>query len=704
MKVFRNIFIHLESNCDFWTLNDSLKNKIIFDLPEMEISFWSQNQEENMQKLKSCHIFYGWDFKSEWLPYAKELHWIIVPSAGKDYLPIEEIEKHDIVVTNCSSFHGIPMVEQIMAYVLGFSRGIFQTFGKQKTELWWKDDLKPAFFDLYGKTITIVGCGSVGKRLAHVANSFGIHVIGVKNNPDILEVNIEWKTQNQLPEALGRADIIVNLLPMTDRNYHYFNKDMFKLCKRGILFINVGRGSTVNETDLKNAIDDGTIRYCALDVFDPKPPKLENPLRIYSNVLMTPKTSVFFYQYMNFAVEYFVTMIKQYMKISSEMSSSFVEQKYMNIVLQRYFSPQRMDNVMDFCNNSGNNKFDFSDKISKFSRDDLLEMYYSTGRNHPFLAFTINSFCNRNCIFCDAKNHEDSLLTIEQYRAIAHEANKWNIAKAHLSGGEPTIRQEIVEIAHVLNEELKNPKKQIGITTNGTLSFNKIDELTTAGIDTFNFSLHSINPDNYKTIMGNGCPKDIIEKVRYCIDKGLRVKINCTLMRSYLQDAYEIISLAKNLPISIRLVELQNIGPAKVFFNDEFISETETLKTPMFQDIMQSCSGNLDRHYLGVRSPGTYYKINDWLGSFGFISNTSQPFCADGNRIKITPSGRVRPCTLENGDIDLLPFFTENTMENAFKHLFLHFLNRDQNPCHRGYHYIDYDLRWDNYNFIEKRY
>ncbi|MBO4616104.1 MAG: radical SAM protein [Lachnospiraceae bacterium] len=695
------LLVNLESNCDFWKLNGALANRIVSELSDFCIEFWGEDEAENIEKLSRCDIYYGWRFETEWVGYAKKLFWVIIPSAGKDYIDVEFLKKNEIVVTSCSFFHGIPMTEQIMSYILGFSRGIFQTFGLQTEKDWWKEEVKEAFFDLYGKKLAIIGCGSVGNRLAEAVKQYNMQVMGVRRNPDYLNRNIEWYTPDKIAEVLKQADIVVNLLPFTEENRDFFNKERFAMMNNCLLYINIGRGQTQNDIDLIEALEQGRIKYCALDVYDPKPPAMDNKLRYMKNVIMTPKTGVFFYHYMDFAVRYFIIMMRKFVELIADMNVKYVEQKYINIAIEKYFTAKRMDNIM-LQEDGEKDKFDFLNKLDLFSREELLEKYKATGRNHPFLAFTVNSFCNRNCIFCDAKNHEDKILNLEDYRKIAQAANRWGVTKAHLSGGEPTIRKEIVEIARIMDEELKGPKKQIGITTNGSLSFELIDKLIDAGVNTFNFSVHSLDKDNYESIMGAGDPEDVMKKVRHCLERGVRTKVNCTLMRSYLGDALEIIRLAKDLPLDVRLVELQYIGPAVNFFDKEFISETETLQQPGFREIMEHAYETKDRKKIGVRSPGTYYLIDGWKGSFGFISNTSRPFCADGNRIKITPSGRVRPCTIECADLDLETYLKEDKMDDVFKYLFLNYLNRDVNPNHRGYHYIDVDLRWDNYKFDTK--
>lgn len=693
-----NLLINLKSNCEFWQLNKEHIEFLKSNLEGFELIFFDDDNDENIKKIKDADFYFGWEFKEEWISEATKLKLIVIPSAGKDYMPLEELKKAMIPVIVGTSYHSIPMVEQIMAYILGFSRGIFQSFGIQKEKSWWKEEVSKSFFDINGSTMAIIGCGAVGKKLAKTALEFGIKSIGVRRNINQIETYLDWETVDNISNVLKKSNIIVNLLPQTEETKNFFNKKLFSKMEHCNLFINVGRGSTVNETDLLCAINNNIIDYCALDVFEPKPPKMSNELRYNSKVLMTPKTSVFFHKYMDYAVRYLSLVLKKYFEIIGGMNLNYAKKEYVYLALTKYFNKDRMNSFIDLSQPDLINKNNIIEQCN-ISKKEIVERYKKTGRNWPFIAFTINSMCNRKCIFCAAKNEEHDLLTLREYEKIAKIANSWEIYKIHFSGGEPTLRKELVDIVKIFNENIKAENKQIGITTNGSCSYKLIDSLIESGITNFNFSVHSLDDNNYRQIMGLGNPTDVLQKIEYCILKGIKVKINCTLLRSYLKDAVEMLTMAQKYPIDLRFVELQEIGPAKDFFSKEFVSEEEFLKIDKVKKIMQHFSKEKERKKIGVRSPGKYYLIENWKGSFAFISNTSKPVCADGNRIKITPTGRLRPCTLKNCDINLKQYLNNNEEDKAFQKVFYALLHRESNPCHRGFHYIDYDLRWDNYKF-----
>ncbi|MGW4792726.1 radical SAM protein [Nonomuraea sp. NPDC004297] len=330
-------------------------------------------------------------------------------------------------------------------------------------------------------------------------------------------------------------------------------------------------------------------------------------------------------------------------------------------------------------------------------RQTLLASFAATVRNHPYLAFTLNSLCNLDCVFCKPRcmpdyGHKDHPLSAGDYAAIAREAAAWKVRKAHCSGGEPTLRGDILDVIAALAGGLGRGAS-IGMTTHGNLRRGlTVEQLADAGLTYLNVSLHSLDRHRSADIMGGGDPDRARDTIATALGRELKVKINCVVQRSYLEDALRVAHLAKDLPVAVRLIELQNIGPASVIFDKEYVSEAEI--RPRLRRWL-SGAGEVSRADLGVRSPGAYLRPEGWVGSVGFISNSSCATCSDANRIKITPSGVARPCILHNRDIALKPHLADGTLDEAFAHLFRAMLDRDGNPAWQGFHYVDYDLRWD---------
>ncbi len=147
-------------------------------------------------------------------------------------------------------------------------------------------------WSLDGRTIFVVGLGGIGTEVARRANALGMTVIAIRNTPHEKPLFVsEQGLSGDLRAFAGRADVIVNCLPLTPETRGIFDKAFFNAAKRGALFINVGRGASVVTADLVAALEDGRIGGAGLDVTDPEPLPADHPLWHAPNVLITPHVS-----------------------------------------------------------------------------------------------------------------------------------------------------------------------------------------------------------------------------------------------------------------------------------------------------------------------------------------------------------------------------------------------------------------------------
>ncbi|WP_282696174.1 D-2-hydroxyacid dehydrogenase [Streptomyces sp. CC208A] len=306
------VLISLESPHSFWRLSSEHERALSAAFPGLEFRRATEAAVPN--QLADAHVYFGWQFAPSWLFAAPHLKWIASPAAGTDHLPVAEARSVGVALTRSYGFHGRPMAEHAMGLVLGFSRGLFISQRVQRNRAWWKDDLAEEFFDLAGATMTIVGCGSVGRHLAQAARAFGMNVIGVRRTPPAAsEGGITWVHTTAVHQAVSIADVVVNLLPATSATDRYFDHNLFSACKPRSLFLNLGRAATVDQPALLASLDTGHLRGAALDVFDPKPLPARHPLRLHPRVVLTPKSSVLCRAYMDEAVAFFADNLHRYL-------------------------------------------------------------------------------------------------------------------------------------------------------------------------------------------------------------------------------------------------------------------------------------------------------------------------------------------------------------------------------------------------------
>lgn len=306
------VLMCLESPHAFWHLSDEHEKTLRAAFPS--VHFRTAPEDTITEYLPDAQVYFGWRFQPAWFGVASRLAWIASPAAGTDHLPLAEARVAGITVTRSYGFHGRPMAEHAMGMLLGFSRGLFTSSRLQRTQPWWKDELAEEFFDLAGATMAIVGCGSIGAHLARAAKAFGMHVLGVRRNPPAANSDgITWTRTDGILQAVGTADVVVDLLPTTDATRRFFDREVFAAFKPRSLFINLGRASTVDQTALFEALNTGRLRGAALDVTDPRPLPMDHPLRWHPRVVLSPKSATFSRTYMDDAVAFFADNLRRYL-------------------------------------------------------------------------------------------------------------------------------------------------------------------------------------------------------------------------------------------------------------------------------------------------------------------------------------------------------------------------------------------------------
>ena len=261
-------------------------------------------------------------------------------------------------------------------------------------------------------------------------------------------------------------------------------------------------------------------------------------------------------------------------------------------------------------------------------------------RKIDYLRISVIDRCNLRCVYCMPEEGiesipHDEILTYDEILRICEIVSELGIRKIKITGGEPLVRKDIVNLIR----DIKNIDKieQVTLTTNGILLHEMLDDLYDAGIDAINISLDTLNKDNFKKITR----RDGLEKVLMSIDKaydlGIRVKINCLAIRDFnLRELVEIASFAKDREIDVRFIELMPIGFGKKYTqidNDEILSILES-RFGTFEIVTEK-RGN---------GPAKYYRNQNMKGCIGFISAISHEFCESCNRIRLTSSGFLKLC------------------------------------------------------------
>lgn len=259
--------------------------------PQFEvIKGWDKTNELDFP-LDDIEIIYGFKGqRSKELMESKNsrLKWVQGQAAGVDFLDIQGLKRNKIVLTNGSGIHSIPIAESVFGMLLTYTRGIQEAIKNQQTSTWNQTE---SLMEINGKTMMIVGTGKIGKEVGRIAKAFNMKTIGINSNGHTVEFIDETYSQEELKKQVCRADIVVNILPLTSKTSHFFNDELFDSFKDKTLFLNVGRGPSVDSLSLIRALENGKVGFAGLDVFEQEPLVKESPLWNREDVLITPHIS-----------------------------------------------------------------------------------------------------------------------------------------------------------------------------------------------------------------------------------------------------------------------------------------------------------------------------------------------------------------------------------------------------------------------------
>jgi D-2-hydroxyacid dehydrogenase (NADP+) len=216
-------------------------------------------------------------------PNAKWLHMF---AAGTDDPVFAELRRRGTRLTHSAGSSATPIAHTVIMHTIALCRGARELAVAQQQRRWAERDVT----DVEGRTMGIIGLGSIGAEVARLAQHFGIRVIGVRRSPHGDEPCETWPTQ-RLHELLPLVDDLVLTAPLTDATRNIIGATELALLPRGAHLINIGRGQLVDEPALIAALQSRHLGGAALDVFVVEPLPADNPLWDLPNVIVTPHSA-----------------------------------------------------------------------------------------------------------------------------------------------------------------------------------------------------------------------------------------------------------------------------------------------------------------------------------------------------------------------------------------------------------------------------
>lgn len=277
------------------------------------------------------------------------------------------------------------------------------------------------------------------------------------------------------------------------------------------------------------------------------------------------------------------------------------------------------------------------------------------GRVHDYIRISITDKCNLRCVYCMPEEGltffpDESVLSKEEIIQLVKNFAALGITKVRLTGGEPLMRKDVVEIISGIKAipEIED----ISLTTNGLALPRLGKKLSEAGLDRLNISLDTFDENKYREITRGGSLRQVLKGIEVVSQLPFKkIKINTVVIKGQNEEELKnFLAYTKDHPVNIRFIEFMPIGSGA---EKEAILKKNYAQVEEVFEICQKENWEYQAIDLKGNGPSDNYQIKGALGSFGLIHPISCRFCENCNRLRVTADGYLKACLYWDDEIQL---------------------------------------------------
>ncbi len=287
------------------------------------------------------------------------------------------------------------------------------------------------------------------------------------------------------------------------------------------------------------------------------------------------------------------------------------------------------------------------------------------GRHIDYLRVSVTDRCNERCLYCMPEGYKGwaqraDHLSADEIVRIVESSTDLGFRKFRLTGGEPLVRHDIVDIARRIWE--LPGVETLGISTNGLMLRELALPLKQVGVRSVNISLDTLDPATYQKLTG-GRLQVALDGIEAAAAANFEiVKLNCVLLRGINEDQIlPLVEFGAVRGMPVRFIELMPLAPGGPINDGHFFSITEAMESLAAHDVLDPATNKPAGH-----GPARYFRLRRRGAHVGFIGSiTCADFCATCNKLRLTADGKLRPCLGRHGEIDLLPALRSNNVTSS---------------------------------------
>jgi cyclic pyranopterin phosphate synthase len=278
-------------------------------------------------------------------------------------------------------------------------------------------------------------------------------------------------------------------------------------------------------------------------------------------------------------------------------------------------------------------------------------------REHDYLRISITERCNLRCLYCMPEegiplSPPANMLTTPEIFYLSSLFVSQGVTKIRLTGGEPTVRRDIVPLMQQLGSLRPNGLRELALTTNGISLHRKLDAMVEAGLTGVNLSLDTLDPFQFQIMTRRKGFDAVMKSIDRILEMNklganIKLKVNCVVMRGLNErEILPFVEMGREKDIEVRFIEYMPFGGNKW-------SENKMISFQEMVDIIRTKYPGLERVPGHKNDTSKTYKVPGFVGRVGFITSMTNDFCGTCNRLRITSDGNLKVCLHGNDEVSL---------------------------------------------------
>lgn len=291
-----HVLISIQQRVPQWQIPGAAARALMARFPEVAFTY-ARTERERSEGLRTAEVAYTWILSPEELARAPHLRWVHSSAVAVETLCLPELAARGVRVSNTRGVQAVPIAEHALAVILALAKQIPFTLDNQRQAIWAQHHYVGQRLPwlLNGRTLGLIGLGSIGQALASRAAGLGMRVLALRHRADtpIAAGVSAVYGRDRFHEMLGQCDALVIAAPLTPHTNRLVDGTALAALKPGAVVVNVGRAAILDTDALADALRRSHLSGASLDVFPVEPLPESDPLWTAPNVILTPHTAGF---------------------------------------------------------------------------------------------------------------------------------------------------------------------------------------------------------------------------------------------------------------------------------------------------------------------------------------------------------------------------------------------------------------------------